>query len=102
MKKCVQHTDRQLEGHKLRIRHAVLVLSEVLTMLADRLAVAASAEVTYRRNDLVHLASHQQVALVRAPAGTCLGTPVFAQCCDLTKVVYRVIEAQQLMHPLHG
>src|SRR5262245_2475707 len=90
--------NRQLERHELSIRHAVLVLDEILTMLADRLAVAASAEVTYRRNDLCHLAPHQQVALLRAPAGTRLGTPVFAQCCDLAQVVHRVIEVQQLMH----
>src|SRR5262245_23066951 len=63
-------------------------------MLADRLAVAASAEVTYRRNDLVYLASHQQVALVCAPARTCLGTPVFAQCGDLAKALHRVIEVE--------
>jgi len=76
----------------------VLVLDEIRTMLADRLAIAASAEVTYRRNDLCHLAPHQQAALVRAPAGTRLCTPVFAQGCDLAKVVYRVIEVQKLMH----
>jgi hypothetical protein len=76
----------------------VLVLDEVLTMLSDRLAVAASAEVTYSRNDLFYLALHQQVALVRAPAGTRLCTPVFAQCYDLNKAVYRVIEVQKLMH----
>ena len=73
-------------------------LDEVRTMLADRLAIAASAEITYRRNNLCHFAPHQQAALVRAPAGTGLGTPIFAQCCDLAQVVRRVIEVQQLMH----
>jgi hypothetical protein len=76
----------------------VLVLDEVRTMLSDRLAIAASAEVTSRSNDLCHLAPHQQAALLRAPAGTRLCTPVFAQCCDLAKVLHRVIEVQKLMH----
>src|SRR5262249_32970645 len=86
--------NRQLESHELRIRHAVLILEEVLTMPADSLAIAASAEGPYRSNDLCHLAPHQQAALMRTPAGTRLCTPVFAQCCDLTQVVYRVIEVQ--------
>src|SRR5262249_52038489 len=89
---------RQLESQELSRRHAVLILDEVLTMRAERLALAAAAEVTYRSNDLGHLAPHQQAALMRTPAGTRLGTPVFTQCCDPTKVVYHGIEVQKLMH----
>src|SRR5712664_1397255 len=59
--------DRQLQGHQLRIGHAALVLDEILAMRADRLAVATSADGPYRRNDLLHLASQQQVALLGAP-----------------------------------
>src|SRR5262244_4168661 len=59
--------DRQLQGHQLRIGHAALVLDKVLAMRTDRLAVATSADGPYRRNDLLHLAPQQQVALLGAP-----------------------------------
>ena len=79
----------------------MLVLDEIRTLRADRLAIAASAAVTYRSNDLGHLAPQQPAALLRAPAGTRLGTPVCAQGCDLTQGLSRGIEVQKLM-PLVG
>ena len=42
--------DRQLHRHELGIRHAILVLDEVVPMRADGFAVAAPAEVAYCRN----------------------------------------------------
>jgi hypothetical protein len=70
-------------------------------MRAERLAVAASAQVTSRRHDRCHLAPHPHVALVRAPAGTCLCPPVLAQGCDLAKVLPCGIAVHKL-RPLCG
>src|SRR5919204_231711 len=47
--------DRQLHRHELGIGHATLVFDKVVTMRADRLAIATSADVTDRRNDPCHL-----------------------------------------------
>src|SRR6266446_10353721 len=60
--------NRQLHGQELGIRHAMLVLDEVVPMLTDRLAIATAAEVAYSGNDLLHLAPQQQAALLGAPA----------------------------------
>src|SRR3989442_8591616 len=57
-------SDRQLQGHQLRIGHAALVPEEVCALCANRLTIAPSAEHLHRRNDLVHLALQQQVALL--------------------------------------
>src|SRR5215831_20716808 len=59
--------DRQLHGHQLRIGHATLMLYKVVMMRADRPAVAPSADPPHRRNDLLHLALQQQVALLGTP-----------------------------------
>src|ERR1700674_6117432 len=53
-------SDRQLHGHQLRIRHTALVLDEVVTLRADRLAVAASTDALYGRNNLCHLRSEER------------------------------------------
>src|SRR5215470_1730803 len=92
--------DRQLQGHQLRIGHAALILDKVLAMRADRLAVATAADRPYRRNDLLHLAPQQQVALLCAPPRARLRTPVFAQGRDLSQVVHRMIQVEQFMHLL--
>src|SRR2546425_12001787 len=55
--------DRQLQGHQLRIGHAALVLDEVVSLRADRLAVAASTDRLLGRNDLLHLALQQEATL---------------------------------------
>src|SRR5215475_11457448 len=84
--------DRQLQGHQLRISHAALVPDEVVAMRADRLAVAPSAEVTYRDNDCCYLALQQQVALLGAPPSARSRIPVFAQSRDLAKALHRMIK----------
>src|SRR4029434_8442513 len=68
--------DRQLHGHPLCIGHATLMLSKVVMMRADRPAVTPSADHPHRRNDLLHLALQQQVALLGAPPRACFRTPV--------------------------
>src|ERR1043166_2863191 len=75
--------DRQLHGHQLRIGHATLVLDKILAMRADRLTIATSAEGPHRRNDLVHLALQQPVALLGAPPSARSRIPVFAKSRDL-------------------
>src|SRR6266436_4622090 len=92
--------DRQLQGRQLRIGHTALVLDEVLALRADRLAVATSADGPHRRNDLLHLAPQQQVALLGVPEAAGLRTPVFAQGRDLPKVLYGMIKVQQFMYLL--
>src|SRR5438132_14409998 len=67
--------DRQLQGQALGIRHAALVLDEVVPLCADRLAVAASPDALYGRNDLLHLAPQQEAALWHAPAAARFRTP---------------------------
>src|SRR5258705_13006553 len=79
---------------------AALVLEAVLAMRADRLAGATSAGGPPRRNDLLYLAPQQQVALLGAPPSARLGTPVFAERCDLSEVLHRMIKVQQFMHLL--
>ncbi len=56
-----------LYSYQLSIGHTALIPDEILTMRADRLAVATSADGPHRRNDLLHLAPQQQVALMSAP-----------------------------------
>src|SRR5919198_5899353 len=72
-------SDRQLQGHQLRISHAALVPDAGVAMRAERLAVAPSAEGTYRANDCCSLALQQQVALLGAPPSARSRIPVFAQ-----------------------
>ena len=69
-------------------------------MRADRLAVAAPADLPHRRNDLLHLALQQQVTLLGAPPAARFRTPVFAQGRDLSEVLHRMIKVQQFMHLL--
>src|SRR4029450_13033758 len=59
--------DRQLHGHQLRIDHTTLMPDEVVAMRANGLTVAPSADHPHRRNDLLHLALQQQVALLGTP-----------------------------------
>src|SRR6266581_5895306 len=92
--------DRQLQGQELGIRHAALVLDEVVPLCADRLAVAASTEALYGRNDLLHLTPQQEAALVGTPPRACFRTPIFTQCRDLAEMLYGMIKIQEFMHLL--
>src|SRR5919198_6583602 len=87
-------SDWQLQGYQFRIGHAALVLDEVFAMRADRLTIATSAEGPHRRNDPVHLAPQQQVALLGAPPSARSRIPVFAQGRDLAEALHRMRKVQ--------
>src|SRR5712692_11168801 len=84
--------DRQLQGHQLRIGHATLIPDEIVEMRADRLALAPSADHLHRRNDLLHFALQQQVALLGAPPRARFCIPVFAQGRHLAEALHRMIK----------
>jgi hypothetical protein len=92
--------DRQLQGHQLGIRPPALVLDAIRTMPADRLAVAPPAAGTYRDNDLCSLAPPQQGALLGAPTGARLRTPVFASCRPLPKVLHGMLKVSPCVYLL--
>src|SRR5881296_948110 len=94
--------DRQLQGQELRIRHAALVLDEVVSLRADRLAIATPTDRPHGGNDLLHLAPQQQAALLGAPAAAGFRAPVVAQGRDLSQVLYGMIKVQQLMYLFRG
>ena len=89
----------KLQSHEFGIRQAAFV-QEVVPLRAHRLAVAASTEALYGRNDLLHLTSQQYTALLRTPVAARFRTSILAQGRHLPKVVYGMIQVQQFIHLL--